>query len=164
MRTSSLLSGLRLREQTLAESGHGRSRLQLIRRKAQRGLTLLEIMIVIAILGLLVVIVVPRVMDAFGKSKIDLAKVQVDKFANDYYQRWAIQNNDKGCTDATIEEIGKAVDSKMTAEEFKDPFGHTIKIACDDESKFKGIYSFGENGKDDNGTGDDIRSWERVKK
>lgn len=132
-------------------------------RKAQRGLTLLEIMIVIAILGLLVVIVVPRVMDAFGKSKIDLTKVQVDQFANKYYPVWSMQNNDKGCSDATLLDIGKANDHTMTDEDLKDPYGHPIQLMCE-ESKFKGVYSFGENGKDDKGIGDDIKSWERVKK
>ena len=134
-----------------------------IARKAQRGLTLLEIMIVIAILGLLVVIVVPRVMDAFGKSKVDLAKVQVDKFANDYYQRWAAQNNDKGCSDTTIIDVGKSVDHNLTEDDIKDTWGHPIQLMCE-ESKFKGVYSFGENGKDEKGLGDDIKSWERVKK
>src|SRR5205823_11830279 len=105
----------------------------------------------------------PRVMDAFGKSHVDLAKVQVDKFANDYYQRWMAQNSDKTCSDVTILDVGKAVDHNMTEDDIKDTWGHPIQLMCE-EGKFKGVYSWGENGKDDKGLADDIKSWERVKK
>jgi general secretion pathway protein G len=134
-------------------------------RKAQAGMTLLEIMIVIAILGLLIVIVVPRVMGALGSSKIDLTKIQVDKIVKEYYPRWAAQNTDKACPDNLLE-IGKAVDKTFTEEEFKDAWAKPLKFLCGDTlpagASGLGVYSMGEDGKDN--TPDDIRSWERVKK
>jgi len=132
-------------------------------RQGQRGLTLLEIMIVIAILGLLVVVVVPRVMDAFGKSHTDIAKLQVDEWKG-YYNRWLTSGPEKSCTEVNLyDDVGKYVDKNMNAEELKDTWGHPIALLCDD-SGFKGIYSFGENGTDEKGAGDDVNSWEKPKK
>ena len=46
-------------------------------RRAQRGMTLLEIMIVLAILALVMGLVVgPRVMKMFGESKVDIAEAR----------------------------------------------------------------------------------------
>ena len=54
----------------------------LCRSRAQRGMTLLEIMIVLAILALVMGLVVgPRVMKMFGESKVDIAQLTVKKFA-----------------------------------------------------------------------------------
>ena len=48
--------------------------LRTYRRSPKRGMTLLEIMIVLAILALVMGLVVgPRVMKMFGKSKVDIA-------------------------------------------------------------------------------------------
>jgi prepilin-type N-terminal cleavage/methylation domain-containing protein len=100
-------------------------------RNAQAGLTLLEIMIVIAILGLLVVIVVPRVMGAFGESKVKLSKVLVDKVAKEYYPRWSAQNADKACPDNLLE-MAKAVDKTFTEEDLRDGWGKPLKFMCGD--------------------------------
>ena len=132
-------------------------------RKAQRGLTLLEIMIVIAILGLLVVIVVPRVVGALSKSKDDLTKIQVDKIADEWYTRWQIATNE-GCPKDLIE-VARAV--KAGPDEVKDPWDQDLKFVCGSEAnlpngKTFGVYSLGEDKKE--GTGDDIKSWEKRKK
>jgi general secretion pathway protein G len=133
-------------------------------RKAQAGLTLLEIMIVIAILGLLVVIVVPRVMGALSKSQVDLMKIRVNKIADEEFPRWAVQNNDKQCP-ADLLEIGKAVDANITADAYVDAWGKPFKMSCGDTApagaKF-GVSSFGEDGKDN--TPDDIKSWEKTRR
>lgn len=94
-------------------------------------------------------------------SKLELTKVQVDHFAHDYYVQWAVQV-DKGCADVTILEIAKTVDHTMTEQDIKDPWGHPLQLMCE-SSKLKGVYSWGENGTDDKGLGDDINSWERVR-
>ena len=134
-----------------------------IARKAQRGLTLLEIMIVIAILGLLVVIVVPRVMGAKEGSDVNLAKVQVDKWMNNW-KLWSVATkSDKVCSEIKLlEDIGRFSDKETTAEDFNDPWNHQIQIMCDD-SGVKGMYSMGKNGKDEKGEGDDVCSWKRPK-
>ena len=58
------------------------------RRIPQRGLTMLEIMIVIAILGLVMgLVIVPKVMGMFGESQEKVAKLAVTKFASEAYLR-----------------------------------------------------------------------------
>lgn len=135
------------------------------RRNTQAGMTLLEIMIVIAILGLLIVIVVPRVMGALGSSKVDLTKIQVDKIAKEYFPRWSMANTDKGCPDNLLA-VGKVVDASFTDEDFKDAWGKPLKFLCGDTlpagAQGLAVYSMGEDGKDN--TPDDVRSWEKVKK
>lgn len=44
---------------------------------AQRGFTLLELMVVIAILGFLVAVIAPNVMDSGDKAKVEAAKVNI---------------------------------------------------------------------------------------
>jgi general secretion pathway protein G len=133
-----------------------------IARNAQRGLTLLEIMIVIAILGILIAVIAPRVIGALSESKHELTKVRVHKIANEYYARWSIKSTDKPCPDSLIE-VGRAVDPTMKEEEVKDLWGQNMKFMCGDAlpagAKGLAVYSFGENQKDENGAGDDIKSW-----
>src|SRR6185436_21005788 len=65
---------------------------------SQRGMTLLEIMIVLAILALVMGLVIgPRVMKLFGESKVDIAKLTVQKFANEAFPQWSRSHPDKGC-------------------------------------------------------------------
>ncbi len=48
--------------------------------RKQRGFTLLELLIVLVILGLLAGVAGPKVMDALGKSKPKVAKLQIEEF------------------------------------------------------------------------------------
>ncbi|HEU0032922.1 MAG TPA: prepilin-type N-terminal cleavage/methylation domain-containing protein [Kofleriaceae bacterium] len=133
-------------------------------RQAERGMTLLEIMIVIAILGLLIALVVPRVMGAFGESKTKIAKIAVDKIANEDYPRWAMGNTDKGCPDSLVE---VATYVEKTEADMKDPWGTPYKFFCGAGNLPAGVksgiavMSFGEDKAE--GTADDIKSWEKLK-
>jgi len=51
-------------------------------RKRERGFTLIELLVVLAILSLLVGVVAPRVMDYFSRSKVDVAKLQIDQLGS----------------------------------------------------------------------------------
>ena len=93
---------------------------------AQRGMTLLEIMIVLAILALVMGLVVgPRVMKLFGESKVDIAKLTVSKFANEAFPQWSRSHPDKGCPDK-IEDLSEYMDKKDT----KDPWGTQYRMKC----------------------------------
>lgn len=51
------------------------------RRQRQRGLTLLELLVVLAILATLALVVAPRVLKYVGKAKTDTAAVQIENVA-----------------------------------------------------------------------------------
>jgi general secretion pathway protein G len=129
-------------------------------RRSQRGLTMLEIMIVIAILGLVMgLVVVPRVMGMFGESKVKIAKLAVDNYAKSDFPKWSLAHNDKPCPDSLMDVltyVGK------TAEDLKDPWGTPYKMICGAGQLPAGatgiaVFSFGEDKTE--GTPDDVKSW-----
>ena len=126
--------------------------------RAQRGMTLLEIMIVLAILALVMGLVVgPRVMRMFGKSKVDIAQLTVKKYAFEAFGEWSQAHPDKACPDK-LEDLSQYMDSK----DVKDPWGNPYKMFCGQNlpAGAKGglaVMSAGEDGKE--GTEDDVKSW-----
>jgi general secretion pathway protein G len=127
-------------------------------RTAQRGMTLLEIMIVLAILALVMGLVVgPRVMKMFGESKGDIARATVKKYAFEAYPSWAAAHPDKSCPDK-LEDLNEYMNNK----DIKDPWGFQYKMLCGPNlpagAKGIAVTSPGEDGKE--GTGDDVKSWE----
>jgi general secretion pathway protein G len=128
------------------------------RRASQRGMTLLEIMIVLAILALVMGLVVgPRVIKMFGESKGDIAAATVKKYAYEAYPSWSASNPSKGCPDK-LESLNEYMNNK----DIKDPWGGTYKMLCGQNlpagAKGIAVMSPGEDGKE--GTPDDIKSWE----
>jgi general secretion pathway protein G len=126
--------------------------------RSQRGMTLLEIMIVLAILALVMGLVVgPRVMRMFSKSKDDIAALTVKKYAYEAFGEWSQAHPDKACPDK-LEDLSQYMDSK----DIKDPWGNPYKMFCGQNlpAGAKGglaVMSSGPDGKD--GTEDDIKSW-----
>ena len=51
-------------------------------RRGERGFTLVEILIVITIIGLIMGVVGPRVLDRLTESKVKAAKIQIESFAS----------------------------------------------------------------------------------
>ena len=126
--------------------------------RSQRGMTLLEIMIVLAILALVMGLVVgPRVMRMFSKSKDDIAQLTVKKYAYEAFGEWSQAHPDKACPDK-LEDLSQYMDSK----DVKDPWGNPYKMFCGQNlpAGAKGglaVMSSGPDGKD--GTEDDVKSW-----
>ncbi|MDC7787288.1 type II secretion system major pseudopilin GspG [Rhodoplanes sp. TEM] len=52
------------------------------RRRGQEGYTLVELLVVITIIGLIVALVGPRVLNYLGDSKVKTAKIQIQGFAS----------------------------------------------------------------------------------
>jgi len=128
--------------------------------RAHRGMTLLEIMIVLAILALVMGLVVgPRVMRLFGKSKVSIAWLTATKLANESYGEWAQTHSNKACPDK-IDDLT----ANMNQDDKNDPWGNPYKMLCGPSMPpgVKGgiaIMSNGADGKE--GTPDDIHSWEK---
>lgn len=138
-------------------------------RAVHRGLTLLEIMIVIAILGLVMgLVVVPKVMDLFGKSKEKIAKLAVDKFAFTDGPQWQMTSggSGNGCPPDLLtiaQHTGKSLQDTI------DPWDMPYRMYCKGKDTLPpgvtsgfAVLSFGEDKKE--GTEDDIKSWEPLPK
>ena len=125
----------------------------------QQGMTLLEIMIVLAIITLVMAVLVgPRVMEAFSSSKVKVAKITVNDYANNAYPQWSTTHS--GCPQA-LGDLKKYMNKQDT----KDPWGNEFIMLCGDKApeaahKF-GVVSKGPDEKLD--TPDDIKSWEQPK-
>ncbi|MEM9489983.1 MAG: type II secretion system protein GspG [Myxococcota bacterium] len=123
----------------------------------QAGVTLLEIMIVLAIIALVMgVLVGPTLLETFGESQAEVAKLQIGQLADQAYVRWAMKNQGKRCPDS-LDELTKYTNKK----DIKDPWGADYIMHCGDnappDKKF-GVSSYGEDGKEN--TDDDIKSWD----
>jgi len=133
------------------------ARRRAITRAGQRGMTLLEIMIVLAILALVMGLVVgPRVMKMFGESKVHIAEDTVKKYAYEAYPSWSQAHPDKACP-AVLTDLNEYMNNK----DIKDPWGNDYTLFCGANlpagAKGLAVMSNGEDGK--NGTADDIKSW-----
>jgi general secretion pathway protein G len=131
-----------------------------IRRKnRQRGITLLEIMIVLVIIGLVMGLLVgPRVMRMFRSSKVELSKILVNKYANEAFGEWS--GHHTGCPQS-LSELSPLIDQK----DIKDEWGNDLQMLCGNDlpagAQGIGIESYGADGKP-GGTGEDadLKSWE----
>ncbi len=65
-----------------SETQIGSARRRLSRVRAQRGFTLVEMLVVITIIGLIMSLVGPRVLNYLGESKIKTARIQIQSFAS----------------------------------------------------------------------------------
>jgi general secretion pathway protein G len=65
-----------------SETQTGPARRRLSRIRAQRGFTLVEMLVVITIIGLIMSLVGPRVLNYLGESKVKAAKIQIQSFTS----------------------------------------------------------------------------------
>lgn len=126
-------------------------------RRDQRGLTLLEIMIVLAILALIMGLVVgPMVMRQYGDARRRIAAAAVDKYVNEAYPMWAMANPDKSCP-ASFEELRQHGGTKGD----RDPWGQPYRLLCGASLPPGAVnLAVASNGPDQKeGTDDDVKSW-----
>lgn len=135
-----------------------RNRLARSYARAHRGMTLLEIMIVLAILALVMALLVgPRVMKMFGEAKVDTTRVKVKKYAFEAYPSWSASHPDKACPEKLAD-----LNEYMNDNDSNDAWGKPLKMMCGQSlpagAKGIAVMSSGEDLKE--GTADDIKSWE----
>ncbi len=143
-----------------------------VRMKENGGFTLIELMIVIAIIGILSIIVVPRFMDIPQKARVEAAKQQIAAFglALDRY------NLDSGIYPTTEQGLAALIEkpnsepAPMNYNEGgylkkkdlpKDPWGHDyIYRSPGDHGNDYEIMTLGADGRDGGeGVNADIKSW-----
>jgi len=133
-----------------------------IPRKGQRGLTLIEILVVVAILGMIAGIVGITVANQLGEARIDTAKVQI-KNIGDALELYKVKFNKYPTTAEGLDALVSPPEGRQPLMETipSDPFGQDylyVYPGTHNQSKFD-LYSKGPDGTAD--TDDDITNWKR---
>jgi general secretion pathway protein G len=136
-------------------------------RRAERGFTLVEMLVVITIIALIMSLVGPRVLNYLSDSKVKAAKIQIESLSTalDLYFRDTGQypTSSEGLT-ALVERPGGAPFwngpyLKGTAIP-KDPWGHAYLYRSPSEHGAYDIVSYGSDGQEGGvGAAADITSW-----
>ncbi len=135
-------------------------------RQAQRGFTLLEIMVVIVILGILASIVVPNLMG--NKEKADRQKAVTDIVAlENALDMYKLDNSRYPTTEQGLESLVNKPNSEPEPRNYrdggyikrlpKDPWGNAYQLLSPGEHGKIDVFSTGLDG--EAGTDDDIGNW-----
>jgi general secretion pathway protein G len=136
-----------------------KSRRRRVDRKAEAGFTLVEMLVVIAIIGLIMGLVGPRVLSYLGESKVKAAKLQIESFASSLDLFYL----DVGRYPTSSEGLGALADRPGNTAVWNgpylktdavplDPWGHTYIYRAPAEHGPYEIVSFGSDGQE-GGTG-----------
>jgi general secretion pathway protein G len=119
-------------------------------RTAQRGFTLVEIMIVIVLIGLIATFVGAKILGASDQAKFHLAQTQVDTTASKIEQ----YQNDVGSLPPDLEALVKAPGNSngwlgpyLKEKDLKDPWGHPLQYHPSGDSGGYELMSYGRDGK-----------------
>ncbi len=105
--------------------------------RAQRGVTLIEIMIVLAIIGLIMGILVgPKVIKMFKEAKSETAWMMAKEYES-AYAKW-MDDNDGSCPEK-IDDLLKYTNKK----DLKDPWGAMYIMKCGDSAPADATNGFG---------------------
>jgi general secretion pathway protein G len=129
-----------------------KSAVAIVGRRAEAGMTMLEIMIVLAIIGLVMSVVGVGVFQSFKKAQKKIAQVAVNEIAQKTVQYMTDNNNE--CP-KTVDDL---VAQKYMPKKQKDPWNHDFILRCPGTVNVDGIdvVSLGPDGKE--GTEDDIKA------
>jgi general secretion pathway protein G len=142
------------------------------RMKGNGGFTLIELMIVIAIIGILSIIVVPRFMDIPQKARVEAAKQQIAAFGL-ALDRYNLDNGVYPTTEQGLAALIEKPNSEPAPMNYneggylkkkelpKDPWGRDyIYRSPGDQGNDYEIMSLGADGRDGGeGVNGDIKSW-----
>jgi len=143
-----------------------RRRRAAVLRSGEAGFTLVEILVVITIIGLIMAIVGPRVLNYLGESKVKAAKIQIESFSSAldlyYLDMGRYPTSSDGLT-ALVQRPGSA--QAWNGPYLKggvvpnDPWGHTYVYRSPVERAPYEIVSYGSDGQEGGtGTAADISS------
>ncbi len=148
------------------------------RKRTTRGFTLVEVLLVVAIIGVIATVVVVNVGGVFDKSNISNTenlisvleqKMQLYKVAVNHYP-----SEEEGGLNALL--VKPTFDDESLAnkwagpyvkkKQLKDPWGNEFNYELQDQEdgdttrQVIHIWSNGPNGTDDSGEGDDVKNWD----
>ncbi len=125
-----------------------------IRRAAARGMTLIEIMVVVAIIGMLMGAVTIGAMKRLDQARITDTKVVIKTIEQ------ALVHFQTDNTDACPKALADLQTQKYLTKEPKDAYGESLTFKCPGDHNTDGA-DIVSKGKDKlEGTTDDIKSWE----
>jgi general secretion pathway protein G len=139
------------------------------RRRGERGFTLVEILVVITIIGLIMGLVGPRVLNYLTESKAKAAKIQIESFASALDLFFL----DAGRYPSSSEGLGALVQRPGNISGWNgpylkgsvvpaDPWGNAYIYRSPGQHGAYDIVSFGADGQEGgSGTAGDITSWAR---
>jgi len=142
--------------------------MQAQRKRRSRGFTLMELLVVLAILGLLVSLVGPQVLNQLGGAKTKTTKIQI----RDLEQALEMYKLDVGRYPSTSEGLDALVDKPGDALGWNGPYLKGSKVPKDPWNrdyhyKYPGeraevdIFSYGQNGSPGgDGEDADVNNWE----
>ncbi len=137
------------------------------RRRGERGFTLVEILVVITIIGLIMALVGPRVLNYLSESKVKTAKIQIQSFASALDLFYL----DAGRYPSSAEGLGALVQPVGGATAWNgpylkggnvplDPWGKAYMYRSPGEHGAYDVVSLGSDGQEGgSGTAADIASW-----
>ncbi len=117
-------------------------------RHSQRGMTLIEIMIVIVLIGGILAVVGGAIFNNKDKANFKLAKIQVEKVAANIEQ----YNSDVGEYPRTLEDLinDPQIDGWLgpygSARDLKDPFNKALQYTVPGENGEFDLISYGKDG------------------
>lgn len=144
------------------------------RRTRARGFTLIEVMIVIAIVLALTAIVGLAIFGRKEQADVSLAQTDINtmkqamKLFRLDFNRWPTDEEgvtvlwDKAVLDPESDESkwNKYLEEPMPADRWGNEWGYRQISEREDDSEYD-LWSYGPNGEDENGEGDDITSWRK---
>ncbi|NJB68765.1 general secretion pathway protein G [Desulfobaculum xiamenense] len=141
-----------------------------LRRRAQRGFTLIELMVVIVILGVLAGLVVPQLMDEPQKARVVKAKMQIESLTTSL-QKFYLDNGFYPSTEQGLQALVSKPSVGRIPREYpsggyiskipKDPWGGDyIYLSPGEHGKFDIISYGGDNEEGGQGNDADVGNWQ----